>query len=126
MHAYVVEAFGPPSGIAFKEVAAPSPGNGQVRLRVRAAGASLLDALIAAGKYQVKPPFPFAPGAEVAGVVRGVGAGVEGFAAGDRVLAMLGWGAYATQAIARPQQVFRIPDSMPFEHAAAFTIVYQT
>lgn len=98
----------------------------QVLIDVKAVGTNFPDILMVQGKYQVKPPFPFAPGAEVAGVVRSVGAGVTCVKPGDRVLAILNWGAYASQVLAPEQRVFRIPDAMSFEHAAAFTLVYQT
>ncbi len=97
-----------------------------VLIDVKAIGTNFPDILMVQGKYQVKPPFPFAPGAEVAGVVRAVGAGVACVKPGDRVLAILSWGAYASQVLAPEQAVFRIPDAMPFDHAAAFTLAYHT
>lgn len=78
------------------------------------------------GKYQLKPPFPFAPGSEIAGLVKAVGAGVSKVKPGDRVLAMIPYGGYASQVVAYEPQVYVIPDVMPFEHAAVFTIVYHT
>ena len=126
MHAYVVEAFGPPSGIAFKEVAAPSPGNGQVRLRVRAAGASLLDALIAAGRYQVKPPLPFSPGSEFAGEIDAVGPDVTTHKIGQRVMAGGFVGGFAESAVVPAVGAVLIPDAMSFETAAGFRTNYMT
>jgi len=126
MKAMLAHRWCEPSDLELTELPDLEAGPSQVLIDVKAVGTNFPDILMIQGKYQVKPPFPFAPGAEVAGVVRAVGAGVTRVKPGDRVLAMLGWGAYASQAVAREQQVFRIPDSMPFEHAAAFTIVYQT
>jgi len=104
----------------------PEPGPGQVAIDVRAVGCNFFDILIAEGKYQVRPPRPFSPGGEVAGVVRSVGAQVTGIRPGDRVFAMLGWGGYATVALAPAATVVRMPDAMSFEHGAAFGVVYQT
>jgi NADPH2:quinone reductase len=89
-------------------------------------GCNFFDILMCQGRYQVKPPLPFSPGAEVAGTVRAVGEGVEGLEPGMRVFALLGWGGFATVALAPAAAVSRIPDAMSFEHAAAFSIVYQT
>lgn len=121
-----MHAWGEPSDLQWTELPPLSAGPGQVVIEVRAVGVNLADILMIQGKYQVKPPFPFAPGAEVAGVVREVGAQVAGIKPGDRVLAVLPWGAYATEVVADQRQVYVIPDAMPFEHAAAFTIVYHT
>jgi NADPH:quinone reductase len=126
MRSFQVERWCEPEEMTWVEGPDLTAGPGQVLIDVRAVGVNFPDILMIQGKYQVKPPFPFAPGAEVSGVVRAVGPGVTRVAAGDRVLAILPWGAYATQAVAAEPQVYRIPDVMPFEHAAAFTIVYHT
>jgi NADPH2:quinone reductase len=78
------------------------------------------------GKYQVRPPHPFTPGHEIAGIVRATGAGVTAVRAGQRVIANLEWGGYAEQAVAAADRVHPIPDAMPFDQAAAFFVVYQT
>jgi NADPH2:quinone reductase len=103
-----------------------SAGPSQILIDVKAVGVNFPDILMIQGKYQTKPPFPFAPGSEIAGVVRDVGAAVTKVKRGDRVLATVPWGAYASQVVAYEPQVFAIPDVMPFEHAASFTIVYHT
>ena len=126
MKAMLAHRWCEPSDLELTELPDLEPGPSQVVIDVKAIGTNFPDILMIQGKYQIKPPFPFAPGAEVAGVVRAVGSEVTHVKQGDRVLAMLGWGAYATQAVAHEKQVFLIPDAMPFEHAAAFTIVYQT
>jgi NADPH2:quinone reductase len=100
--------------------------DGTVRIRVRAAGVNFLDTLLIAGQYQVKPPLPFTPGAEAAGVISEVGAGVDGFKPGDRVMAMTENGGYAEEIVVAHDRVFRIPDSMDFIAAAGFPIVYGT
>jgi NADPH2:quinone reductase len=89
-------------------------------------GCNFPDILMVQGKYQVKPPLPFSPGHEIAGVVRAIGSGVTGVRPGDRVLASLEWGGYAERAVVPAERVHHIPDAMPFDHAAAFYVVYQT
>jgi NADPH:quinone reductase len=126
MRALLVHAWGEPNALQRTELPGLMAGAGQVLIDVKAIGTNLADILMIQGKYQLKPPFPFAPGSEVAGVVRAVGGGVTKVKPGDRVLAMLSWGAYATEVLATEAQVFAIPEAMPFEHAAAFTVVYHT
>jgi NADPH2:quinone reductase len=101
---------------------------GDVRLRVRAASLNFPDVLMCRGEYQVKPPLPFTPGAEVAGVVDAVGAEVDGIRPGDRVLAIpnFGPGGFAEYTTAPAAGVFPIPEGMPFAAAAALHVVYQT
>jgi NADPH2:quinone reductase len=101
---------------------------GDVRLRVRAASLNFPDVLMCRGEYQVKPPLPFTPGAEVAGVVEEAGADVDGIGVGDRVLAIpnFGPGGFAEVTTAPAAGVFAIPESMPFAAAAALHVVYQT
>ncbi|MGH7318776.1 MAG: NADPH:quinone oxidoreductase family protein [Candidatus Rokuibacteriota bacterium] len=108
------------------ELPDPSPNAGQVAIDVRAIGCNFFDILMAQGKYQLRPPLPFSPGGEVAGVVRSVGPGVKEYTPGERVFAMLGFGGYASVTVAPVDTVVRMPDSMSFEHGAAFGIVYQT
>jgi NADPH2:quinone reductase len=126
MRAQLVRNWCEPKDLELTELPDLKEGPGQILIDVKAVGVNFPDILMMQGKYQVKPPLPFAPGAEIAGVVRAVGAGVTRVKPGDRVLAVLPWGAYATQALAAEPQVYKIPDVMPFEHAAAFTIVYHT
>lgn len=126
MKALLVHAWGQPADLKLTELPDLAVAPGLIAIDVRAVGVNLADILMVQGKYQIKPPFPFAPGSEVAGVVREVGEGVTKVKPGDRVLAQVSWGAYATQVLAREPQVHAIPASMPFEHAAAFTVVYHT
>jgi NADPH2:quinone reductase len=126
MRAMIVDRWCEPADMRLVELPDPEPGPGQVAIEVRAIGCNFFDILMVQGKYQVRPPFPFSPGGEVAGVVRAVGPNVTGFAPGDRVFALLGWGGYASMALAPEAVVTRMPDAMPFEHGAAFGIVYQT
>ncbi len=124
-----VNELGEPERVmVLEEVPVPVVRPGDVRLRVRAAALNFPDVLLCRGEYQVKPPVPFTPGAEVAGVVEELGEGVEGVAVGDRVLAIpnFGDGGFAESTTAPAAGVFRIPDSMPFASAAVLHVVYQT
>ena len=103
----------------------PQPGANEVRIKVAACGVGYVDALIALGRYQVKPALPHIPGSEVAGVVDAVGGEVVGLAVGDRVMAQVGAG-FAQFAIARPGAVVRLPPRMTFEEACGFRINYVT
>ncbi len=130
MKAWVVRAWGSPDSMTFEEVDEGGSPADMVRLRVEAAAINFFDALMIAGTYQTKPDFPFTPGGEVAGVVLNAPEG-SGFAEGDRVSAgfvanRLFGGGYAELADTLPVLCRRIPDSMSFEDAAAFFVVYQT
>jgi len=126
MRAMVVTEWGEPKDMKLMELPDPEPKAGQVTIDVRAIGCNFFDILMAQGKYQVRPPLPFSPGGEIAGLVRSAGAGVKGVRPGDRVFAMLGWGGYASVAAAPAEGVVPMPASMSFGEGAAFGIVYQT
>jgi len=126
MRAVVVEEWTEPEKLQVKEAPEPELSPGAVTIEVRAAGVNFFDILMARGQYQVKPPFPFTPGAEVAGVVSRVGEGVEDFAEGDRVFAAPGLGGFAERLVVGAEQPHRMPDAMSFEHAAALPIIYPT
>lgn len=104
----------------------PSPPPGFVRLAMRAAAVGFPDLLMVQGLYQVKPPLPFTPGAEGVGIIEELGEGVEGWRIGDRVLAGLGVGGFAAQALASSHAVRRVPGSLDDTHAAALTSAYLT
>jgi len=126
MRAIVVDRWMEPRDLGVREVPEPELGPGTLAVEVRAAGCNFFDILMVRGHYQVKPPFPFIPGAELAGVVRAVGAGVEGFAVGDRVLATVPLGAFAERAVVPARGAWQMPESMSFEEGASFPIVYPT
>lgn len=126
MRAVLCHEFGPPESLKIEEIAPPEPGEGQVAVAVHAAGVNFADTLIIEGKYQDKPPMPFSPGLEAAGVVSRVGAGVTGLKEGDRVMAMLGYGGFAEEALAPAAATMKIPDSMDFVDAAGFPVAYGT
>ncbi len=126
MKSWRVHAWGEPEAMAFEEIPKPEPARGQVRIRNHAAALNFFDILQVQGKYQVKPPFPFTPGAEVAGIVDAVGEGVTSVRVGDRVMAMTHGGGFAELSIAPAGNTFAMPASMSFEEAAAMPIVYHT
>jgi NADPH2:quinone reductase len=126
MRAVVCRQFGEPRTLAVEELPSPKLGAGQVRIAIAAAGINFADTLMVAGKYQEKPPFPFVPGLEAAGTVREVAADVSGIKVGDRVIALLGTGAFAEEAIASAGDLYPIPDRMDFVTAASFPVAYGT
>lgn len=103
----------------------PHPGEGEVRIKVAACGVGFVDALVALGRYQVKPPLPHVPGAEIGGVVDALGPGVTGYAIGERVLAQVR-GGFAEYAIASERAISRVPDRMSMNQAAGFRVNYGT
>jgi len=104
---------------------APRPGPGEVVIKVAACGVGYVDALVALGRYQVKPPLPHTPGQEVGGVIEATGDGVDGLASGDRVMAQVR-GGFAEFARAPAAMATRIPDEMSFAQAAGFRVNYIT
>ena len=126
MRAVVVDHWMEPSELRAREVPSAPVGPGQVRVLVHAAGCNFFDILMVQGRYQVRPPFPFVPGAEISGVVTEVGPGVATPAVGDRILASVGQGAFATEAVVPAVACHRMPASMSFEEGAALPIVYPT
>ncbi|MEM6938725.1 MAG: NADPH:quinone oxidoreductase family protein [Pseudomonadota bacterium] len=126
MKAMLSKEVGGPETLVLEEVAVPAPGKKQVLIRVHAAGVNFPDTLIIRDMYQMKPPRPFAPGGEVAGEIEALGEGVTGLTVGDRVLAMTGFGGFATHLVADAARVIKIPDAMPFDEAASFVLTYGT
>jgi NADPH2:quinone reductase len=126
MQALVLQEFTGPDGVVLTDVPPPDDGGGRLaRLEVHAAGVSFADMLVTKGLYQVRPPLPFVPGMEVAGVVREAPAGC-GFSAGDRVAAFRFGGAFAEEAVADPATMMRLPDSLGFPEGAGLIVNYQT
>lgn len=117
---------GGPETLELTELPDPSPAAGEVVVRVRAVGVNYPDVLIIEDRYQFRPERPFAPGAEVAGVVEAVGPGVSALGPGDRVVAMPGWGGMVERLAVAADRCLKIPDAMPFEEAAAFVMTYGT
>lgn len=115
-----------PSGLRVDELPDPSVGPGQVLIDVRASGVNFPDVLLSRGLYQFKPPVPFSPGAECAGVVREVGAGVTRVAPGDRVALTQVNGTFVEKLVAAEDAVFKLPDAVSFEVGAATLLTYLT
>lgn len=131
MKAWRVHAFGEPETMSLDRAPLPEPGPDQVRIRNHAAGLNFFDILQVQGKYQIKPPFPFTPGAEVAGVVDARGSAVAGVEPGDAVIAMPHGGGFAEYSLAPAHSVFPLPKdadggAMDWPEAAAMPIVYHT
>jgi NADPH2:quinone reductase len=126
MRAVLCREFGPPSALAVGEAPAPQPGPGEVLIRVEAAAVNFPDTLIIQGRYQAKPPLPFAPGGEVAGTIAALGEGVAGPAPGTRVLAMTGHGGFAELVRAPVENVVPLPDDIDAVTAASLSYAYGT
>src|SRR5512134_2302083 len=126
MRAIVVDRLCEPDELRLGEAPEPSPRPGALLVDVKAAGCNFFDILMCRGSYQVKPPFPFVPGAEVAGVVAALGEGVSGFAVGDRVFGSSGLGGFAERALLPAAAAWHLPEAMSFAEGAALPIVYPT
>jgi NADPH:quinone reductase len=126
MKALMCHAFGPIDTLRVEDLPSPVPGPGQVLVDVKAAAINFPDALIVQGLYQAKPALPFAPGAELAGVVNALGEGVKHLKLGDRVIAAVGHGAFAEECLVDAAQVMPLLPGMDFDLGAAFVLTYGT
>ena len=126
MKAILCQRFGTPDDLVLADAPDPVAGAGEVVASVAAVGLNFFDTLIIAGKYQTKPPFPFSPGGEFAGVIESVGPGVNGFAPGDRVMGYTNFNAARQRTAVRAEQIVKVPADLDFDRAAALTIIYGT
>jgi NADPH2:quinone reductase len=126
MKALLCKSLGLPDTLVYEDVPDPVPGRGEVLVGMRAAGVNFPDALVVQGKYQFKPPLPFAPGAELAGVVLALGEGVKNARVGDRVIGSCPHGAFAEKVIVRATHLIPLPKGVSFETGASFTLAYGT
>ncbi len=126
MRAVLCKQYGPPDSLVIEDVPSPKPGDGQVLISVKAAGVNFPDVLIIQNKYQFRPPLPFSPGGEVAGVVKEIGPGVTNVKVGDRVIGSTGWGGFAEEALAPAARCIPFPANMDFAEASAFVMTYGT
>lgn len=117
---------GGPETLLLAEVPEPKPAEGEVRVRVMTSAINFPDSLIIEDKYQYKPARPFAPGAEVAGVIDAVGPGVTEFREGDRVFSMPGWGGLSEKIVLKAAGCFKLPDTIPFDDGAVLIMTYGT
>ena len=126
MHAWLCENPIGVEALNWRELPTPQPGAGEVRVAIRAASLNFPDLLIVQNKYQMKPPLPFVPGSEYAGVVEAVGEGVNHLKPGDAVAAFGGTGGFATHACVNAALVLPLPEGFAFDDAAAFILTYAT
>lgn len=126
MKAWLCETLDGIGAMQFRELPTPEPQAGEVRVAVRAASLNFPDLLIVEGKYQFKPPLPFVPGAEYAGVIDAVGAGVTHLKVGQPVAAIGSTGGFATHACVEAARVIPLPPGFPLEDGAAFAFTYGT
>src|SRR5213080_1992315 len=126
MKAVLCQRFGTPDHLVLADIPDPVAGPGEVVAKVAAVGLNFFDTLIVAGKYQTKPPFPFSPGGEFAGVVESIGAGVDAFKPGDRVMGYTNFNAARERTAVAADNIVKLPADLDFDRAAALTITYGT
>jgi NADPH2:quinone reductase len=127
MKAIRVHQFGGPEVLSLEEIPTPKPGPGEVLVHVRAAGVNPYDTYMRAGTYAVKPPLPYTPGSDAAGIVEAVAPGVTKVKPGDRAYtATTITGAYAEYALARESQVYPLPENISFAQGAGVWVPYGT
>lgn len=126
MRAVLCKAFGPPESLVVEDLPDPQPAEGEAVVDVAVAGMNFFDSLIIQNKYQFKPALPFSPGAELAGSVSAVGAGVDRSWLGRRVAAWIGWGACRTKVVVPARSLVPVPDGLPDEAAAGLMVTYGT
>jgi NADPH2:quinone reductase len=120
----ICRAWGAPNQLHLEEIEPPQPAADQVRIKISASCVNFADTIMIQGHYQTRPDFPFAPGLEACGEVLECGNAATRFKPGDRVMALLGYGGFAEQALAREADCFHVPDSMSDDIAASFLIGY--
>src|SRR5471030_2511193 len=126
MKAILCSQYCGPDDLVLADLPDPVAEAGQVVIAIKSAALNFFDLLMIQGKYQIKPPFPFSPAAEVAGVIESVGAGVTDLRVGDRVVASCGHNG-AREKIALPANgIVKIPDNLDFDRAARIIIIYGT
>jgi NADPH2:quinone reductase len=126
MKALLCTRYGTPDDLEIADIADPTPAPGEAVVHIKAAALNFFDMLIIAGKYQHKPAFPFSPGAEFAGEVESVGAGVTALSPGDRVIGNIGWGAAREKVVLAADQLVVMPAGLDFDRAAGLTVTYGT
>ena len=126
MKALVSTAVGGPDTLQLVDLPTPSPGKGQMLVRVIACGINFPDVIIIEDKYQFKPPRPFAPGSEISGEVLALGEGVSDFAVGDRIISAVGWGGLAEEMLVDAGKAYRLPDGVDAAEGAGLIMTYAT
>ena len=126
MKALLCTRYGTPDDLEIADIADPTPATGEAVVRIHAAALNFFDTLIIAGKYQTKPPMPFSPSAEFAGVVESLGDGVTSLKIGDRVLGYSRYGAARERIAIAAEKLVKIPDALDFDRAAGLCVTYGT
>ncbi len=126
MKAVLCRQYGGPELLTYEELPSLEPGKGEVVIEVHACSVNFPDTLIIQNKYQYKPPLPFSPGGEVAGVVKRVGDGVVDVKPGDRVIGLTSWGGFAEETLAEAHRVIRLPPGIAMDRASALILTYGT
>src|SRR5687767_4566895 len=126
MRALLSHTPGPPETLQLTELADPSPGPGELLIRVHACAINYPDVLIIEDKYQMRPPRPFAPGGEVAGEVIAVGEEVAGWQIGERLIAVTGFGGLSEMIVVPAKSAYRLPAERSYEEGAALLLTYAT
>ncbi len=126
MRALRTHETGGPETLSLDEIDAPTPGNGEVLVGVKACAINFPDTLMIRDLYQFRPERPYSPGGEISGVVEAVGEGVDGFAVGDKVMAGIGNGGLAEKVCVAANRMFKVPDGVSFEKAASLLMTYGT
>lgn len=126
MHAWLCEDPTGVDALNWKELPTPQPGPGEVLVAIQAASLNFPDLLIVQNKYQMKPPLPFVPGSEYAGVVQALGEGVSQLRVGQSVACLSGTGGFGTHTLAKAALCLPLPDGFPLVDAAAFIMTYAT
>jgi NADPH2:quinone reductase len=126
MKALLCTRHGTPDDLEMADIPAPEPGPGEAVVRIEAAALNFFDTLIIAGKYQHRPPMPFSPAAEFAGIVGSLGSGVTSLKVGDRVLGYAGYGAARERIAIKADSLTRLSNGIDFDHAAGICVTYGT
>ena len=126
MQGVLVSDWAPFDTLRLSDLPVPQPGAKEVQITVQAVGIGFAMSLVVQGKYQRKPPLPFVPGTEVAGIITELGSDTARFKLGDRVVAVVDWGGLAEQVVAKAVNVYTLPDSFEFARAVGLTNSYAT
>jgi NADPH2:quinone reductase len=126
MKALLCKQFGPPESLVLEDLPSPKAGAGEVVISIKAASVNFPDVLIIQNKYQFKPPLPFSPGSELAGVVKEAGPGVSNVKPGDKVIAFVTYGAFAEEVKTEAARLLPMPQGMDYDSAASFILTYGT
>jgi len=126
MKAILCRELGGPERLELADIPEPAPGEGEVRIKVSVAGLNFFDTLMLAGKYQFRPPLPFSPGAECAGMIEALGRGVTGWRIGERVASFPGFNCCREQVVVRADRLLAVPEGIGDEQAAGLIVTYGT